>query len=80
MDNWDHKIKLTKTSLKPEPGFMWHDPSSNKLVIPPDEELRRHLMKVWHEGVTNGHPGRDETTRRVQANYYWPNAHVWIDE
>ena len=62
MDNWDHEIKPTKTSLRPESGFMWHDPKSNKLVIPPDEGLRRHIMKVWHEGITNGHPGRDETT------------------
>ena len=37
-------------------------------------------MQVWHEGVTNGHPRRDETTRRVQENYHWPNARVWIDE
>ena len=40
MDNWDHKTKLTKTSLAPEPRFMWHDPRSRKLVIPPDEDLR----------------------------------------
>ena len=39
MDKWDHKNTLTKTSLEPEPGFMWHDPKSNKLVIPPDEDL-----------------------------------------
>ena len=37
-------------------------------------------MQVWHEGVTNGHPGRDETTQWVQENYHWPNARVWINE
>ena len=80
MDNWDHKTKLTKTSLIPEPGFMWHDPRSQKLVIPPDEDLQRHIMQVWHEGPTSGHPGQDETTHRIQENYYWPNARTWIDE
>ena len=40
MDKWDHKNSLIKTSLAPEAGFMWHNPSSNKLVIPPDEGLR----------------------------------------
>ena len=80
MNNWDHKRKLTKTPLSPEAEFMWHNPSSNKLVIPPDEGLHRHMMQVWHDGVTNGHPGRDEITRRVQENYYWPNARVWINE
>ena len=80
MNNWHHNTKLTKTSLAPEPGFMWHEPKSNKIVIPPDEDLRQHIMKVWHEGVINGHPGRDETTRCVQENYHWPNAHIWIDK
>ena len=80
MDNWDHKKKLTKISLTPEEGFMWHDPNSKKLVIPPDEDLRQHIMQVWHEGATNGHPGRDEMTRRIQENYHWPNAQAWIDE
>ena len=37
-------------------------------------------MQVWHEGATNGHPGRDETTRCIQENYHWPNARVWIKE
>ena len=80
MDNWDLRTRLTKTSLTPEPGFMWHHPQTHKLVIPPEEDLRRHIMQVWHEGPTSGHPGRDETTRRVQENYHWPNARVWIDE
>ena len=40
MNNWDHKTKLIKTSLVSEPGFMWHDPRSQKLIIPPDEDLR----------------------------------------
>ena len=62
MNNWDHKMKLTRTPLTPEPGFIWHSPQMQKLIIPPDENLRRHIMQVWHEGVTNGHPGRDETT------------------
>ena len=74
MNNWDHKTKLTKTSLTPEPGFMWHSPQTHKLIIPPDENLQRHIMQVWHEGTTNGHLGRDETTGHVQENYHWPNA------
>ena len=74
MDKWDHQDALIKTSLAPEHGFMWHNPKSGKLVIPPEEGLRQHIMQVWHEGPTSGHPGRDETTRCVQENYHWPNA------
>ena len=50
------------------------------MVIPPDEELRRQIMKEWHDNPVAGHPGRDKTTRQVQANYHWPNARPWIEE
>jgi len=37
-------------------------------------------MKIWHDIPTAGHPGRDETTRRVTEQYYWPRAKQWIAE
>ena len=61
MDKWDHRKPLTKILLEPNPGFMWKDQTSNKIVISPDEDLQQHIMKVWHDGITNGHLGRDET-------------------
>ena len=80
LDNWDPRNPLVKLSLKPNPRFMWKDPKTLKVVIPPDEDLRRHIMQVWHDRIINGHPGRDETTQHVQENYYWPNARTWIAE
>ena len=62
LDKWDPKNPLVRISLKPNPGFMWKDPGMLKVVIPPDEDLQRHIMQVWHDGITNGHPGRDEMT------------------
>ena len=62
LNNWDPKNPLVKLSLESNHGFMWKDPKMLKIVIPPDEDLQRHIMQVWHDGVTNGHPGRDETT------------------
>jgi hypothetical protein len=37
-------------------------------------------MHTWHDGPLNGHPGRDETIRRVNKEYFWPGARVWITE
>jgi len=37
-------------------------------------------MQVWHDGPTAGHPGQDETVRRINREYYWPSAHHWIQE
>jgi Integrase zinc binding domain len=37
-------------------------------------------MNMWHEGPLNGHPGRDETIRRINKEYFWPGAQSWITE
>src|SRR5487761_1453758 len=57
---------------------MWKDTLKGRLVVPPDNDIRRQIMNIWHEGPTGGHPGRDETTRRIEEHYYWPGARVWI--
>jgi len=36
-------------------------------------------MQIWHNAPTAGHPGWDETTRRINHEYYWPGAHSWVD-
>jgi RNase H-like domain found in reverse transcriptase/Reverse transcriptase (RNA-dependent DNA polymerase) len=46
-------------------GSFWRDTKNNRLVIPPDQGLKRELMNTWHEGSINGHPGRDETIRCI---------------
>jgi hypothetical protein len=37
-------------------------------------------MHTWHDGPLNGHPGRDETIRCVNKEYFWPGARAWIME
>jgi Integrase zinc binding domain/Chromo (CHRromatin Organisation MOdifier) domain len=37
-------------------------------------------MNSWHKGPLNGHPGRDETIRRINKEYFWPGARAWITE
>jgi hypothetical protein len=54
-------ITRTDTSTGP----IWRTMTSQKLVIPPDDEIWREIMKEWHDSPPAGHPGRDETTRRV---------------
>jgi Integrase zinc binding domain len=37
-------------------------------------------MNIWHEGTVNGHPGCDETIRRINKEYFWPGTKTWITE
>jgi hypothetical protein len=59
-------------------GPIWRATTSQKLVIPPNDEIRREIMKVWNDSPPAGHLGRDETTRRITQRYYWPGAKHWI--
>jgi len=51
-----------------------------KLVVPPDQGLRRKLMTYIHDGYTVGHPGRDETIRKAKRFFWWPNMRLWIED
>jgi Integrase zinc binding domain len=59
---------------------LWQDISAHRLVIPPDQGLKREIMHTWHNGPLNGHPGRDKTNRRVNKEYFWPGTRAWITE
>ena len=61
MDNWDMKEPLQKTTIE-DGTSIWTHPQSNKLVILPDQELYRQILKGWHDLPTAGHLGQDETT------------------
>ena len=65
LDNWSTTEELLKQTLDPQPGFIWRHPETFKMVIPPDDDLHRQIMKEWHDNPVAGHPGRDETTRQV---------------
>jgi Integrase zinc binding domain len=58
---------------------MWKTQDSQKLAIPPDPDLFQEIMRTWHDPLTAGHPGRDETIRRVTNQYHWPGARQWIE-
>jgi hypothetical protein len=60
-------------------GSIWKN-QDGKLVIPPDDNIRREIMKEWHDAPTAGHPRRDEMVRLVNHYYYWPGAKHWIAE
>ena len=51
-----------------------------RLVIPPEETLRRKILQLFHDAPTAGHPGRDETFTQVSNVYWWPGMRTWTTE
>jgi RNase H-like domain found in reverse transcriptase/Integrase zinc binding domain len=78
MEEWTGIYPIERVDNPDEP--FWRDIKSRRLVIPPDQGLKRELMNIWHKGSINGHPGRDETIRRINREYFWPGAKTWIIE
>jgi hypothetical protein len=63
-----------------EGGGMWKDTQGDRLIIPPDEQVKCKILWVWHDHLGGGHRGRDEMARQICSHYYWPRARPWIEE
>lgn len=53
--------------------------TKKKIKVPPILEVKRGLMNLYHDHHLVGHPGRDETLRKLQEKYWWPNMRQWVE-
>jgi hypothetical protein len=45
----------------------------SSIVVPPDKDANDvSVLETWHDGPASGHPGRDETYRKISNGLYWP--------
>jgi hypothetical protein len=49
-----------------------------KNYIPKDQELRRDIVKMFHDHETAGHPGELETYNTVRQHYWWPGMKTFV--
>lgn len=58
------------------------DPNHYRYVVPDDIELRRHLLRAYHDSPVAMHRGREATYRSLAKDLYWRNMskHVrnWV--
>lgn len=43
---------------------------NGRLMIGPDEQLRKEILQVWHNSTMGGHSGMEATYRIVAALFY----------
>ncbi|CAF3904830.1 unnamed protein product [Rotaria sordida] len=52
--------------------LMHHEHNSKPVPCVPKGEIRRDIMKIYHDTQANGaHFGRDKTITKIKARYYW---------
>src|ERR1700748_3197183 len=50
------------------------------LVVVNHEAMAPILLKIYHNGLTAGHPGVVKTFRDLQRNYWWPDMRKYVQE
>ena len=58
-------------------GFLTY---KNKIFVPGDQELRRDVVKRYHDSKFAGHPGNWKTAELVKRKYWWPLMGKFIGE
>src|SRR5271168_4226473 len=46
--------------------------------VPKDDELRRDILRMFHDHETAGHPGELETYNSVAEYYWWPGLRSFV--
>jgi transposase InsO family protein len=49
-----------------------------KNYVPKDDELRKDILRMFHDHETAGHPGELETYNSVAENYWWPGLRSFV--
>jgi hypothetical protein len=50
----------------------------NKNYIPRNMELRREIVKLFHDHETAGHPGELGTYNAIRQHYWWPGMRTYV--
>uniref|UniRef100_A0A0W0GC85 Putative retrotransposon nucleocapsid protein n=1 Tax=Moniliophthora roreri TaxID=221103 RepID=A0A0W0GC85_MONRR len=50
----------------------------NRVYVPNDAKLWKHLVKSIHEVLPHGHPGQWNTVDQIQRDYWWPGMTKYI--
>ena len=66
--------------LPPEKFVVATAPTQPIIEVPPLDLVKRGIMRLVHNHSSAGHPGRDETLRKAQERYHWPNIKEWITD
>ena len=62
MEDWSRRLPIEKHE---GPRVTTWTDHQGRLVVPPDDDLKKKILRELHDHWGAGHPGRDETTRRV---------------
>ena len=88
--NYDESVVKAVTELKRSPTKVlreaeWSEEQDlvlyhGKVYVPKDMDIRREIVKLHHDSMVAGHPGRWKTIELVSRNYWWPGMNRFVAE
>ncbi len=63
-------MEMIQQSQNYHVDFMEGNFKMDHIIIPPDKDLKQHLMSIIHDHPTGGHPGWDKTILATKNYYY----------
>lgn len=86
--NWGNKDKVVKRALMNHEAD-WVDDGNGvitwkgRVYVSRDKPLREQIIRINHDRVSAGHPGRYKTHKLIMRDYWWPriqgNVKVYVE-
>ena len=78
MREWRNRYQLEFVKSTMEPSIcLWK--REDKMVFPPNDELKQDLLHLIHNKLTAAHTGRDWTTYTAKRVAWWPAMSKWVE-
>ena len=58
-------------------GDVWE--YQGKAIIPDDDNLKRQILRLYHNHPLARHPGILRTEKLVNKDYWWPDMHQFVE-
>ena len=76
------EIKNKKSDITPSDRFTEDEEDiykyQGRIVIPDDPDLKKTILERAHDHPTSGHPGIQETFRKLAKDVYWPGMKTYV--
>ena len=56
---------------------MWE--YQGRVVVPNDEDLKRQILRLYHDHLLAGHPGILRMEKLIAKDYWWSGLHQFVE-
>jgi len=70
-------LRSSLVDWKIEDGIVFY---KGRCYVPADINLRREILKKYHDSIPAGHPGHYKTLELIRRDYWWPGMYTFTKQ